>query len=159
MAKVRVRIGENEIEVDSRDFYVDNQSLGQVLEEFSGHIRAHSARIVGGFDVVPDGRGAEPGLEYLGSLDDAEVHEPEFSGPVPIPAREIKSKLEILENDSFFEKPRTVSETVGQLREYGWITGNLEVSKTLTQMALQKELTKDSGDGRYSSAKERLLTS
>ena len=29
MAKIKLRIGDNEIEIDSRDFYVDNNTTGQ----------------------------------------------------------------------------------------------------------------------------------
>ena len=32
MAKIRVRFGRNEIEIDSRDFYVDNETIGEVIE-------------------------------------------------------------------------------------------------------------------------------
>ena len=35
MAKIKLKFGENEIEVDSRDFYVDNQSLGEVIENLA----------------------------------------------------------------------------------------------------------------------------
>ena len=32
MAKIRIRQGPNEIEIDSRDFYIDNDSIGEVVE-------------------------------------------------------------------------------------------------------------------------------
>ncbi len=32
MAKIKIKIGENEIEVDSRDFYIDNNTIGEVIE-------------------------------------------------------------------------------------------------------------------------------
>jgi hypothetical protein len=32
LAKIKLRIGDNEIEVDSRDFYVDNKTIGEVIE-------------------------------------------------------------------------------------------------------------------------------
>ena len=35
MARVKLKIGENEIEIDSRDFYVDNQTLGEIIEKIS----------------------------------------------------------------------------------------------------------------------------
>ena len=35
MAKIKLKFGENEIEVDSRDFYFDNQTLGEVIENLS----------------------------------------------------------------------------------------------------------------------------
>ena len=31
MAKIKIKIGENEIEVDSRDFYIDNNTVGEVI--------------------------------------------------------------------------------------------------------------------------------
>ena len=59
-----------------------------------------------------------------------------------ITSTEIKSKLKILETSKFFDSPRTVSETVQQLREYGWATGTLDVSKALAKMSLNKKFTK-----------------
>ena len=32
MAKIRIKQGPNEIEIDSRDFYVDNDSVAEVVE-------------------------------------------------------------------------------------------------------------------------------
>ena len=32
MAKIRVKQGDNEIEIDSRDFYVDNDSAAEIIE-------------------------------------------------------------------------------------------------------------------------------
>ena len=32
MAKIRIKQGTNEIEIDSRDFYVDNDSITEVVE-------------------------------------------------------------------------------------------------------------------------------
>ena len=32
MAKIRIKQGSNEIEIDSRDFYVDNDSVAEVVE-------------------------------------------------------------------------------------------------------------------------------
>ena len=32
MAKIRIKQGPNEIEIDSRDFYVDNDSAAEVIE-------------------------------------------------------------------------------------------------------------------------------
>jgi hypothetical protein len=84
-------------------------------------------------------------LEYL---DDAEVFEPEFSEPKYITFPEIKSKLRILETSRFFDSPRTVTETVEQLREYGWATSSLDVSKALAKMASSKEIMKNSYENR-----------
>ena len=84
----------------------------------------------------------------LESLDDAEAFEPEFNEPKYISSHEIKSKLRILETKNFFDLPRTVSETVQQLREYGWATSSLDVSKALAKMALSREIMKNSHDNK-----------
>ena len=34
LAKIKLRVGDSEIEIDSRDFYVDNQTIGKVIETF-----------------------------------------------------------------------------------------------------------------------------
>ncbi len=156
MARIKIRIGDGEIEVDSRDFYVDNQSIGQVIADISKHLTANLALDTTSEDAKP----AEPNLPHLKLLDDAEVHEPEFVNPVWIEGHEVTAKLEELEKAAFFVKPRTVSETVGQLREYGWIASPLEVSKTLTKMAFSRKLTKDSQNNRnYYSKNKDLLAS
>ena len=164
MARVRIRMGENEVEVDSRDFYVDNRSIGRVIEEVSGHLQAGSAAVVAApapaqaaapapaqAAAAPEPPAGQwegqdpqgPGLEPLGCLDEAEIHEPEFSAPVPVSGRELEAKLRVLEERAFFDTPRTASETVGQLREGGWIASPLEVSKTLTGMVFHNELVKN----------------
>jgi len=88
----------------------------------------------------------------LESLDDAETFEPEFNQPKYIQSSEILSKLKILETSKFFDSPRSVGETVQQLREYGWATSTLDVSKALAKMALNKKFTKTSTENqiRYS---------
>ncbi len=94
----------------------------------------------------------------LDSLNDAEAYEPEFTDPVPIDASEIKSKLIILHKNSFFNTPRTVSETIEQLREYGWHASPFDVSKTLANMALNKEILKNSQENKnYYFVKEPLI--
>ncbi len=35
LAKIKLRIGDNEIEIDSRDFYVDNNTIGKVIENIT----------------------------------------------------------------------------------------------------------------------------
>ena len=136
MAKIKLRIGENEIEIDSRDFYVDNNTIGKVIENISTLLQECSARIV----PYPN----EPilGSNALDSLENAEVYEPEFGEPVFVPINELRGKLLILSKNSFFDKPRTVSETVNELREHGWIVNPLDVSKILAKMAFSKETSK-----------------
>ena len=90
MAKIRVRFGRNEIEIDSRDFYVDNETIGEVIE----NIR----QCMG--DTTNDGP--------ITSLPDAEVFEPEFSQGHGITSDVLTEKLRIIANESFFDQPRTV---------------------------------------------------
>jgi hypothetical protein len=150
MARIKLKLGENEIEVDSRDFYVDNQTLGEIIENISNHIHANQAKIIyENKDEVTKSvesiQSNQYGLEYL---DDAEAYEPEFNEPKPIGLHEIKSKLRILETSKFFDSPRTVTETVQQLREYGWSASPLDVSKALAKMASNKEILKNSQENR-----------
>ncbi len=160
MARIKLKIGENEIEVDSRDFYVDNQTLGEIIDNISHHLPDNQAKIVYETESTQKPteieHTAQYGLEYL---DDAEVYEPEFSEPKYITSHEIKSKLKILETSKFFESPKTVTETVQQLREYGWAASPLDVSKALAKMASTKEIMKNSGENRtHYFTQESLVT-
>ena len=118
MARIKLRLGENEIEVDSRDFYVDNQTLGELIENISQYLNKNQAKIIyenNNEEIKKSQESTQSnqyGLEYL---DDAEVYEPEFNEPKPIESHEIKAKLRILETSGFFNSPRTVTETVQQL--------------------------------------------
>ena len=147
MARIKLKLGDNEIEVDSRDFYVDNQTINEVIENLTSHLPENKAQIV--YETSPqetqESEPAQFGLEYL---DDAEAFEPEFNEPKFINEREIKAKLRILETSKFFDSPRTVTETVEQLREYGWAASPLDVSKALAKMASNKEIMKNSSDNR-----------
>ena len=149
MARIKLKLGENEIEVDSRDFYVDNQTLGEIIDDISRHLPENQAKVVYETDAAQSPTEAEHtaqfGLEYL---DDAEAYEPEFNEPKYITSHEIKSKLRILETSKFFDSPRTVTETVQQLREYGWASSPLDVSKSLAKMASNKEIMKNSEENR-----------
>ena len=148
MAKIKLRFGENEVEIESRDFYIDNDTLGQVIDSVTRYIQENKVRIeVNDRPIENFYQNTEnhtPTENALDSLEDAEVHEPEFTNPVSIPASEIKNKLEILEKNSFFNSPRTVSETVEQLREYGWSAKPYDVSTVLTKMAFNNEISKAS---------------
>ena len=95
----------------------------------------------------------------LDSLDNAEVYEPEFGEPVFVPIKELRGKLKRYLETSFFMSPRTVSETVNELREHGWIANPLDVSKVLAKMAFSKELRKGKqGDRSFYFIQEELLT-
>ena len=143
LAKIKLRIGDNEIEIDSRDFYIDNHTIGKVIENITMLLQESSARIMPystEYGVVES--------NALSSLENAEVYEPEFGEPVFVPLNELHGKLLILSKNSFFDKPRTVSETVNELREHGWIVNPLDASKILAKMAFSKELRKGKQDDR-----------
>ena len=137
MARVKLKIGKNEVEIDSRDFYVDNQTMGDIIEKILQHLPENKAQIV--YNDTNSKLSQDNGLDIL---DDAEIFEPEFSKPKPIGFSEIKSKLLVLETTGFFESPHSVGEIVQQLREYGWAASLLDVSKVLSKMASKKELSK-----------------
>jgi len=128
MAKIRIKQGPNEIEIDSRDFYVDNDSVAEVVESLKQLLNER------------------PQTDVMNSLDNAEFHEPEFSSPSAIAVDDIKHKLRILAKDSFFDQPKTVGEAVAQLSEYGWTTSPFDVSVALTKMAFNKEFLKNTTD-------------
>ena len=141
MAKIRIKQGSNEIEIDSRDFYVDNDSVAEVIETLKELLHER------------------PRTDVMSSLDDAEFHEPEFSSPSAIAVDDIKNKLRILAKDSFFDQPKTVGETVAQMSEYGWTASPFDVSVALTKMAFSKEFLKNTVDDRNQYvSKEALLT-
>ena len=154
MAKIKLRIGDNEIEIDSRDFYVDNHTIGKVIENITALLQDSSAR------VMP--HSTEYGVgesNALSSLENAEVYEPEFGEPVFVSINDLRGKLLILSKNSFFDKPRTVSETVNELREHGWIVNPLDVSKILAKMAFSKELRKGKqADRSFYFIQKELLT-
>ena len=137
LAKIKLRIGDNEIEIDSRDFYIDNHTIGKVIENITMLLQESNARIMPHSTEYGVGES-----NALSSLENAEVYEPEFGEPVFVPLNELHGKLLILSKNSFFDKPRTVSETVNELREHGWIANPLDVSKILAKMAFSKELRK-----------------
>ena len=140
MAKIRVRFGKNEIEIDSRDFYVDNETVGEVIEN------------------IRQCMGESENQNPITSLPDAEVFEPEFSQGQGITSDLLTEKLNILAGESFFDQPRTVGEVVGSLMEHGWHASALDVSVALTKMAFSKELLKNSHDDRsYYFAKTAMV--
>ena len=111
MAKIKLRIGKDEIEIDSRDFYVDNQTIGKVIEDIALHLHECGGR------MLPNRQLKLTNMEEtdtLSSLEDVEVYEPEFSEPVSVPLNELRGKLLILSKSSFFDQPRTVSEIASE---------------------------------------------
>jgi len=175
MAKIKLRFGENEVEIESRDFYIDNETLGNVISSVTRHMEENKARIIfenqpeeglaqDTLDSLEDAEVYKPGeglaQDALDSLEDAEVYEPEFTNPIAIPSMEIPNKLKILEKNSFFNTPRNVLETVEQLREHGWSTSPLDVSKALTKMSFNREISKHSKNNRmFYSTKQAVIVS
>ena len=154
MAKIKLRVGDSEIEIDSRDFYVDNNTIRKVIADISTLLQESSARILPYSNQPSIGESKD-----LDSLENAEVYEPEFGEPVFVPIKELRGKLKNLSETSFFMSPRTVSETVNELREHGWIVNPLDVSKVLAKMAFSKELSKGKqGDRSFYFIQKELLT-
>ena len=162
MAKIKIKYGENEIEIDSRDFYVDNQSVGEVINILSKTLQENKPQItydktLEQLEKITDTYNSN--LDVLKELEDAETYEPEFNEPTPISLDEVKEKINFLTSKSFFDSPRTVSETVEQLREYGWAASLLDVSMVLAKMAFNREILKNSREQRnYYFVKEALLS-
>ena len=149
LARIKLKLGENEIEVESRDFYVDNQTIGEIIDSISNHLPENQAKIVYEPETITNTNQPEQSTQFgLENLDDAEIFEPEFNEPKYVASHEIKSKLRILETSRFFDTPHTVTETVEQLREYGWAASPLDVSKALAKMASNKEILKNSHENR-----------
>ncbi len=146
MAKIRLRFGENEIEIESRDFYIDNDTAAQVIADLASRLQGNKEFSLGPPDAITQTYQAN--MDYLRTLRDAEIHEPEFTAPSAVSADEVPSKIELLERDLFFDKPRTVSETVERMRDYGWFASPLDVSKSLARMALHRELGKNSQENK-----------
>ena len=154
MARIKIKYGQNEIEIESKDFYIDNESAEQVICNLASFVKdstSNNAQFEYSYDQHP------VQTELLHSLEDAEVHEPEFTKPTFIDKEQIKSKMQTLIDDAFFDQARTVSEVVGQLREYGWSAVPLDVSKVLTNMAFTHELQRDLKEKRSYYSKVKLL--
>ncbi|MDE1817460.1 MAG: hypothetical protein KGI19_02500 [Thaumarchaeota archaeon] len=155
MARIKIKYGQNEIEIESKDFYIDNESVEQVICNLASFVKDSTNNNVQ-YEYSYD-QSLPQTTELLNSLNDAEVHEPEFSTPTFIDKDQIKGKMQVLIEDSFFDQARTVSEVVAQLREYGWSTIPLDVSKTLATMAFSHELQKDLREKRSYYSKVKLL--
>jgi len=160
LARVKVRLGENEIEIDSRDFYIDNQSLDEVIKSISKHVKENSKKVAqnGDIHVQTTMEGNYQNLGYIKSNVENENNE-QKNILIYLALNEISEKLQILVEESFFTQPRTVPETMNQLREHGWITSSIDVSKALVKMAFNGQIILNSREHRnYFFTKESLLT-
>lgn len=154
MARIKIKYGQNEIEIESKDFYIDNESVEQVICNLASFVKDSTNNNVQyeySYDSIPQTTG------LLHSLEDAEIHEPEFVKPTHIGKDQIRNKMQTLIEDAFFDQPRTVSEVVEQLREYGWAAVPLDVSKVLTNMAFTHEIQRDLRDKRSYYSRVKLL--
>lgn len=161
MARIKLKLGDIEIEVDSRDFYVDNNTLPEIIKNVSNLLQENQAKIQyenNNQETEFSNQITQPMQYGLENLDDAEAFEPEFNEPESIDSHEIKSKLRILETSGFFNSPKTVTETVQQLREYGWAASPLDVSKSLAKMASNREIYKNSQENRTHYFVQEALT-
>ena len=153
MARIKIKYGQNEIEVESKDFYIDNESIDKVICNLASFVKDSSSNALQyEYSSSPEQRSVN---NPLSMLDEAEIHEPEFVKPNYISKNEIPDKIRMLVRDMFFDQSRTVSEVVSQLREYGYTAVPLDVSKVLTKMAFNNELQRDSKEKRsyYSAIK------
>lgn len=162
MAKIRLRFGEKEVEIESRDFYIDNDTASQVISDLAHSLDENTARVVdedSSFGAAQDIASTyQKNLDYLKMLKDVEFHEPEFTAAVPVSEDDLPDKLDVLESDGFFTKPRTVMETVEQLRDHGWVASPLEVSKELASRAFHKEFAKSVQENKAYYYKEQLIS-
>ncbi len=155
LARIRIKTGEDEIEIDSRDFYLDNHTVDQIIHDLVKTMQEAKISMLDAYET----ESARPDTGALDGLEDAETFEPEFTEPGPVRLPQIREKLQVLETKSFFDTPRTVSETVEQLREHGWAASPLDVSKVLAKMAFSREILKNSREHRsFYFAKEALLS-
>jgi len=163
MAKIKLKFGENEIEIDSRDFYVDNETLDTVIDSITNHMQENKARFVYETklpqNISKTDKKFNSNITDIKQLENIEIHDEEKTDAILLRDFEINDKLKILANDGFFDKPRNSSETCEQLKRFGWIASPLDVSKALAKMAFNKKLlTNSHGNRNFFFAKEALLT-
>ena len=141
MARIKIKIGINEIEVESRDLDINNENIIETINTVVKVTKNNNQLTLNGslrnriIDLETDSSKEE----------NRELHEQELEHVV-INSHEIRSKLYILTKQSFFNQPRTVNEIVNKLRDYGWISNPLDVSKELIKMVFNKEMLKNSYD-------------
>ena len=140
MARIRIKYGQNEIEIESKDFYVDNHSINEVVNNLAFFVKDQNTSPL---QYDHSYSQSSQSTECLNMLEDAEIHEPEFTKPTFLDKKQLRNKIKVLIEDSFFDQPRTVSEVVSQLHEYGWTAVPLDVSKMLTDMAFSYQLQKE----------------
>lgn len=102
MVRIKLKISNNEIEIDSEDFYTDNASLNQIIDVMSNILPDNHAKIVYGAKSASEPSQIEClSRLYLEHLDDAEVYDSEFALLAHIAFDQILSKLRILDVAKF----------------------------------------------------------
>lgn len=209
MAKIRLRMGSCEVEIESGDFCIDNRTAASVIDGVAkslqgaaaqagivaapeeggtgaagagAELRGRAAQDAGGKRPLPraaaTAAGAasttapiEPGpaagmqaaappstgsprprepeprrdlSSVLDRLDEAEMFEPEFDEPRRVRPSEVAGRLGALAAGGYFETQRTVTETVAEMAEHGWLAGPLDVSKELARMAMGRQMRRES---------------
>ena len=79
MARIKIKYGQNEIEIESKDFYIDNESVEQVICNLASFVKDSSNNSIQ-YEYSYD-KSSPQTTGLLHSLEDAEVHEPEFVKP------------------------------------------------------------------------------
>ena len=205
MAKIRLRMGSCEVEIESGDFCIDNMTAASAIEGVAKSLQdaAAQARILAApesagasasagscgrtaqdagermpplpvqamsLTAAPDPIKARPAAagmraaappaagsscppepesrrdlsSVLDCLDEAEVFEPEFDEPRRVRPSEVAGRLGALAASGYFEAWRTVTETVAEMAERGWLAGPLDVSKELARMAMGRQMRRES---------------
>ena len=116
MARIKLKIGENEIEVDSRDFYVDNQTLGEIIENITSHLPENQAKIVYETECQNHSKRINNSIWFRIHLMMLKHLNLNLMNQNTLLLMKLNLNLRILETSKFFDSPRTVTETVEQLK-------------------------------------------
>lgn len=174
MARVRIKIGQNEIEIDSRDFYADNDTIHAVINSMIACLppeahpaalpdmrrtemsEAHPDRTFHNLSLRQEPKDRDSVAATFDGIQDAEAYEPEFADSLSGSHTHLQIRtalLTLIETDTFFDSPHTVPDIVWKLREGGLRTASLEVSKALAEMVACREIlritSEDSPTGTY----------
>ncbi len=139
MARIKIKLGINEIEIESRDLDINNENIVQTINIIADKIMENNNQLV--FNEPMKKR-----IDCSEIVSSKETKYSELHEQVVIHPHEIKSKLYILTKQLFFNQPRTVSEIINQLRDHGWVSNPLDVSKELIKMVFSKEILRNSYD-------------
>ena len=88
LARIRIKHGQNEIEIESKDFYVDNHRVNEVVNNLSVFVKDHNPSPPQ-YDYSDEQ--STQGTECLNMLPDAEIHEPEFTKTTFLDKKQIRN--------------------------------------------------------------------